>query len=94
MDKQNNKIKVERKINKGWIEWNKINELKEIKSFFGKYQYIYSSVKGEISLIYLDIGLNYNYMWEIYCVEGELIEYLERFKTKKDAVVRIKELLR
>ena len=83
------KIKVERKIHGGY---------KELKNspykIFGKYQYIYTSDRGEISLIKLiDYDRDGKDLWEIYCLEGGLFEDVERFNTKKKAVVEIKKYL-
>lgn len=65
-----------------------------VRQMFGKYQYIYKSEKGKISLInlpkYLNDGKN---SWEIYCLENKLFEDTEAFATKKDAVKRVKKLL-
>ena len=83
------KVKVERRIHEGYKELE--NSPYKI---FGKYQYIYTSDKGEISLIKL---INYfrdgKDLWEIYCLGGNLFEDLERFNTKKEAVVEIKRYL-
>jgi hypothetical protein len=51
----------------------------------------YKTKKGEISLIYpswVSMGL-----YEIYCIEGELFDGIERFDTLEDAEQRIYELL-
>jgi len=65
------------------------------RQLFGKYQYIYSSDKGEISLVqfknYFKTGDNF---WEIYCLKGELFEDVEKFKTKKEAEKVIKKYLK
>ena len=67
----------------------------------GKWQYIYSDDKAEISLVEL-YGHNfaepndYNTpMWEIMQIEGKksLFEDVERYPTKEKAEERIKELL-
>jgi len=58
-------------------------------SFIGKYHYFYSSPKGEISLI----QLTREPAWEIYSLKGKLFQDVERFKTKKEAENRIKDLL-
>jgi len=61
---------------------------------FGKYQHIFSSEKGKISLIRLKKYYSEKVsFWEIYCLEGNLFEDTERFKIKVKAVKRIKELL-
>lgn len=83
------KIEVERVIHIGY---------KELEGtpykIFGKYQYIYTSKKGKVSLIKL---INYfrdgKDLWEIYCLEGDLFDDVERFDTKKEAVITIKKYL-
>jgi len=89
-------IQVEKRVHKVWEECN-IARSKgiELAPIIGKYQYIYSSEKGKISLIEL---LHYFYvdqstLWEIYCQEGNLFDDVERFTTKEEAETRIKELL-
>lgn len=89
-------MKVKRIIHKGYAEWVKVRKKEGIKFplLFGKYQYIYSSSKGVISLIELK-----NYfrdgkdLWEILCLEGKLFDDVERFDSKEEAEVRIKNLL-
>ena len=67
-------MKIKRMIHGGWKEWqNQMPKSVEVVSMFGKegwagkYQYICSSEKGEISLVKLKIGgLNKPiWMWEI-----------------------------
>ena len=83
------RIKVERRIHEGYKELE--NSPYRI---FGKDQYIYTSDKGEVSLIKL---INYfrdgKDLWEIYCLEGGLFQDVERFDTKREAVVEIKKYL-
>lgn len=94
-------MKVERRIHQVWKEWEKYNIAELMASqglssnpLIGKYQYIYSSDKGRISLVelpdYFRDGIT---LWEIYCQEGDLFEDIERFDTKEEADIRIKELL-
>ncbi len=96
-------MKIKRLIHKGWEEWNNLmpNKLKE-KSMFGKegwagkYQYILSSDKGEISLVKLKVGGFEKpfWMWEIMEISANnLFEDVERFMTKKQAEERIMGLL-
>jgi len=74
-----------------------------------KWQYIYSSKKGEISLVQIKVGIRENtfFTWEIYCLNTNkiwwnpftwfkktLFEDVERFATKKQAEVRINQLLK
>ena len=105
-------IKITTSIHKMWDEWQKIQEhfqnspdkkthlkiLKEITphGWVGKFQHVYSSDKGEISLIKL---LNYGFgnkqdIWEIHELSAKnLFQGVERFGSKRLAEVRIKELL-
>lgn len=92
-------MEVERKIHHAWEEWQKI-PLKIKKKFLcgvdgytGKYHYIYTSEKGQISLVKLRMGFGSSWMWEILCFKKNLFEDVERFTTKKEAEKRIKELL-
>jgi len=83
------------RIHKGYAEWEEAKERGvAIPLMFGKYQHIFFSEKGKISLIQLK---NFRYegdlFWEIYCLEGNLFEDTERFDTKAEAVKRIGELL-
>ncbi|MCK4686588.1 MAG: hypothetical protein KAT66_00500 [Candidatus Lokiarchaeota archaeon] len=88
-------MKVEKIIHKGFEEWEHArNAGIELPRIFGKYQYIYSSKKGKISLIKLEnYGGMKNNFWEIYCLGGDLINDIERFDTKEEAEKRIKILL-
>jgi len=92
-------VSVERRIHKGWEELKKVDLKKYGKlvdmNLFGKYQYIYSNSKGKISLVRLrTLGLGKGtYHWEIYCLESNLFEDIERFKTKKEAEKRIYKYL-
>jgi len=69
---------------------------KRTHEFFGTTQYICSSKNGKISLIefpsniYPDLK---DLRFEILCIEGNLLDGVERFKTKEEAMKRIKELL-
>jgi len=85
-------IKVEKKIHPLFLDY-----LKRIEEELGlgRYQYIFSSKKGKISMIALP---NYNFdgktVYEIYCLEGNLFEDVEQYDSRKKAVERIKELLK
>lgn len=91
-----NKITTKRRIHPGYNEFLEARKKGiEIRQMFGKYQYLYESDKGRISLISLPNYLRLDeILWEIYCLDGNLFEDVERFKTKKEAVKRIKELLK
>lgn len=99
---------VKRVIHKGWEEHQKaMKEIPAYKKlfleskgnpngYFGKYQYFYSSNVGDISLIklldYGVYGIGGGDIWEIYS-NDKIFRDVERFKTKKEAVKRIKRLL-
>ena len=90
-------IKVKKSIHKGYEEFLRANkEGYKIRQLFGKWHYIFSSEKGEISLVLLkDYGFKYGEdLWEIYELSNnKLFEDVERFKTKKEAEKRIRKLL-
>jgi len=58
---------------------------------FGASSHRYKTEKGEISLIH---PVHYtNNRYEIFCIEGDLFEDVERFDTLEEAEERIKSLL-
>ncbi len=66
----------------------------KIPVLVGKYQYIYKTKNGEISLVKFTKYMKIDGFWEIYELsDNYLFEDTERFKTKTEAVKRIKELL-
>jgi hypothetical protein len=83
-----NKIKVVERIHPGFLEWQKARE-RGIKftQMFGHARFIYTSPKGEISLIQIIAGSLQPelFMWEIYSLNGNLFEDVERFKEFEDA---------
>lgn len=66
----------------------------DLKCHFGKYQFIFSSPKGKISMIelkdYLHDGQDF---FEILCIEGKLFQHEERHDTFQEAKKRAMELL-
>ena len=89
------KLECEKREHFGYTEWNKARKRGIlIKQIIGQYQYIYSSNKGKISLVEMkDYFYDGNDLWEIYSLEGNLFEDVERFDTKAEAEERIRELL-
>ncbi len=92
-------MKIEKKIYIAWQEVQSMDEetkkqLPLTTKMFGKYQYICTSNKGKISLIYIRAEFSRPKIWEIYSLDGNLFSDVERFKTKKEAMVRIKEYLK
>ncbi|MBE3128964.1 MAG: hypothetical protein IMZ60_04720 [Actinobacteria bacterium] len=92
----------EKRVHEGWIEQKKMQKIYKkktgfISSLFGKWQYVYKSEKGRISLIRISIS-DYEKMekrrwvWEIWSQE-KLFPDVRRFKTKKEAEKVIKEYL-
>ena len=87
-DKNQKGVTVTRKIHHTWLPSEK-------PAVVGKWHYIYSSEKGEISLVSLPGYYNPSEtLWEIYCLKGDLLEDIERFKTKKEAEKTIYKLLK
>lgn len=88
-------MKCETKIHKGYSEFERARkEGHGIKQLFGKHQYIFSSDKGKISLVYLmDPFMDDENYWEIYSLEGNLFEDVERFKSRILAEKRVAEIL-
>lgn len=89
-------MKTRKLIHPVYSEWKRMKKKGiSIREMIGKYQYIFSSKKGEISLIELkDYLPSHKILWEIYCIKGNLFEDTKRFKTKEDAVKEIKKLLK
>lgn len=84
-------MKVKKKIHPAWKDIRTLSV--SFSNRLGKYQYIYTSKKGKISLIKLTGAFYSSTKWEIYCLAGILFDDIERFKTKKEAEERIKKLL-
>jgi len=95
-------MEVKKIIHKGYEEFQEAKkEGIKIKQYFGKYQYIYSKRYSfrfwknvEISMVQLFDIFRKVWFWEIYCLRGSLFDGCERFATQKDAIKRIKELLK
>ena len=86
-------MKIERKRHNIWGEFDKITD-KRLKPPVEEFQYIYSTSKGKISLIELpNYFLDGVTLWEIYSLEGELFEDVERFNSKEAAEKRINKIL-
>ena len=90
-------MKIERKIHHIWKEAIRLKKPHEniiLPITIGKWNYIYTSNKGQISLInLLDYFPHNKYIWEIYSLKGNLFEDVEKFTTKKEAELKIKQLL-
>jgi len=94
------------RIHRGFAEFDLLNKEGIIDTqLFGKYQFIFSSKKGEISLIqlvnYFKDGDNF---WEIFQINKRekwfqfwrkktLFENTERFNTRQQAEQKIREIL-
>ena len=90
-------MKCKKKIHKVWKEMEIIRKKypEEFRNhIISKWHYLYSSKKGEISLIELiDYFPDSKNIWEIYDQGVNLFDDVERFATKKEAEKRIKKLL-
>jgi len=88
-------MKIIKRIHPIYEEYEKAKKQgMKIPILTGKYQYIYKTEKGEISLVlfknYFNDGKDF---WEIYCLNGKLFEDVERFATKIEAEKQIKKYL-
>jgi hypothetical protein len=97
---------TEKRIHPGWREQKKIKKFyKDLKkktgfipsNIFGKWQYLYHSEKGDISLIKINITTfnkrkPYRGVWEMWSNE-KIFQDVIRFETKKQAEKKIKEYL-
>ena len=73
---------------------NPTREKNRAFSRIGKWQYIYSNKKEQISLIKIINHYHNNRdVWEIHNTKGDLFEDIEIFKSKKEAEKRIFSLL-
>lgn len=98
-------VTIEKRIHKGWEEWDKLpqkikKQIGRKNSIFGKWQYLYESPKGRISLVKLEVGAIqlYTMMWEYAwliknSVTTEFPKVIDRTYTKKQAEREIFKLL-
>jgi len=89
-------IKITKRIHKGWREWDSaIKRNAIIHQYFGKYQYLYQYENCIISLVKILDMSKETYYYEICQIQGtKIFEYIETFKTKKQADKRIRELFK
>ena len=88
-------IHMEKVVHQVWLEWKSMPHEIMKDPIIGKYQYIFTNEKGqEISLVelpnYFRDGVTF---WEIYCLEGDLFEDIERFGTFDEAMEASKKYL-
>ena len=87
-------LQIEKRIHRAWKELQHSPLKDKIPSICGKYQYIYTTDKGQISLVELkDYFRDGKDLWEIYSLKGDLFEDVERFDSKEEAEIKIKEIL-
>ena len=89
-------MKIIKQIHPIHLEYKKAKkEGRKLSELMGKYQYIYSSEKGQISLVFFkDYFRQGDNFWEIYCIDNsKLFKDVERFDTKKEAEKAIKKYL-
>jgi len=88
-------MEIEKRIHNGYREFIEAKKKGiNIEQCFGEFQYIYSDKGKKISLVQLNGLFNNVFFWEIFCLEGNLFEDVERFETKELADKRIKELMK
>lgn len=88
-------MKKLKRIHPVWKEFDEFvkNKFPKMNQIVGKYQWIFSSEKGEISLIYLPNYFNdKKTLWEIYS-NNTLFEDVQRFSSQEQAEIKIKEIL-
>lgn len=66
---------------------------KKISLPFGKWQYLYTNKKGQISCIKLQGEIYGERVWEIFCLKGDLFRDVYRFTTIELAEEKIKKYL-
>ncbi|MGD1838459.1 MAG: hypothetical protein ACPKPY_10435 [Nitrososphaeraceae archaeon] len=88
MSDSNNEIQIEKRIHPIWTDFSQA----DLKSYIqhgpaiGKYQYILTSKKGQISIAELpDQSKNGITFWELYCLDGDLFEDKQRLHSYKEA---------
>ena len=88
MTSEKNEIHIEKRIHPIWTDFSP----SEIKSYIqqgpaiGKYQYILTSKKGQISIAELpDQSKDGVAFWELYCLDGDLFEDRQRLHTYAEA---------
>lgn len=93
-------IRVEKIIHKAWAERKEaVKKGAKIRRLVGKWQYIYRSKKGEVSLIQILPAMDRKFIWELGyypgkdIADGEGDMEIERFSTKKEAYERVREIL-
>ncbi len=87
-------MEINKNIHNTWKEINAIRKRGyKVRYPVGKYRYVYESKKGKISLVCLKHYFGSKNVWEIFSLVGNLFDDVERFKTRKNAEKRIKELL-
>lgn len=88
-------MEITKREHNGYTEWVKSKELQKIlhEPYFGQWQYLCKSNKGEISLIELTDKFYGDRPWEIYCLEGNLFDDVQRFPTQEEAMSAIRTYL-
>jgi hypothetical protein len=69
-------------------------ERNDSPTVIGKEQFVCSSKYGKISIIQLKGMVYVGETWEIYCLDGDLFEDIERFNTFEEAKAKCKVYLK
>jgi len=91
----NHTMKTVIKIHPMFSAWEKARASGfKYKNLIGKEWHIFSSEKGRISCVkFINYFMDGKNFYELYCLEGELFKYEERYPTFVKAKQRCKELL-
>jgi len=98
-------MKTEKIIHRGWEEWQKIpQDIKKSmqgltpEGYFGKWQYFFYSeedISKKISMVELYDSFDKKWYWEIFAFDNEeLFIDVRKFKTKAQAIKKVKNYLR
>ena len=88
MSTNKNEIHIEKRVHPVWTTYEKVDKetFMQYGPSIGKYQYIISSPKGKISVVELpDYFHNGVTFWELYCLEGDHFDDIDKFHSYKEA---------
>jgi hypothetical protein len=89
-------VKITKRKHTVYLNWFGIKgrHTSSIGPIIGKWQYVAESVKGKIGIVELpDYFKDGKTVWEIYSLEGQLFEKIERFDSYEEAESTVKRYL-
>lgn len=88
-------MQEEKMVHWMWKEFEKAKQQGiNVENLFGKYRYVFSSNNGKISCVELiNYLLDKKIFWEINCIQGNLFEGIERFRTFEEAKEQCRKYL-